>query len=180
MFARLGTGHHSRSATATPISRLGVKVQIYLSLGCSGDGIFITTATQRNSFLCLPCCMPTRNRIRFLSAGCELNRTGHSSRSSVPRSGSRPPWQLLPPQRNVGARRCPMGLRRTVAVAFATPVNCGSSPGRPSHRQQSAAQRKRPFRTMAFHQSQYWLVSFAPNLYAKQRATSNGFCSRNM
>ena len=52
--------------------------------------------------------------------------------------------------------------------------------GDPVIGKQSAAQRKRPIRTMAFHQSQYWLVPFAPNLYAKQRATSNGFCSRNM
>src|SRR5258708_34840840 len=60
------------------------------------------------------------------------------------------PWRLLPPQRNVGARRAPMGFAEPWLLLGATPVNGGSSPGRPGHPQTGGGAKGRPNQNRGF------------------------------
>ena len=94
----------------------------------------------------------------------------------------RPPWRLVPPQRNVGAKPVSKGWTFEMAVAVATPVRCWLAAWAiQSYAFNQVAQRRRPIiRRWLRTRPLSWLTVFGQTRYAKHRFTSKGFCSRSM
>ena len=101
------------------------------------------------TYLSFPLRSAACHRARFFFVGCELNRTRHPSRSSLPPCCRGRPGGFMPPQKNVGARLVSKPALAGVWLPLARRQSCvAHGPGDPVCLQ-PAGQRPHPIRSMA-------------------------------
>ena len=122
------------------------------------------------------------NRIRFLALLAANRIAPVTHQVQACRDVLRPPWRLLPPQRNVGAKPCPKGWSHScgcrdgdaspqLAHGLGDSVICT-----PIGWHKDGVQ---SFEVVV-HQTAFLAHRLWPSHYTKQRCTSKGFCSRSM
>jgi len=122
------------------------------------------------------------NRTRFLAPPVANRIAPDTHQDQAYRDALRPPWWLVPPQRNVGAKPSP---RRCLHSLWLSPRRrqslSGSRLGRFSNLH-SIRWRKGGVQItrVVAHQSAFLAHRLWPNRYWKHRLTSKGFCSRSM
>jgi hypothetical protein len=122
------------------------------------------------------------NRARFLALPVANRIAPDTHQDQTCREARRPPWWLVPPQRNVGAKPSPRGSLHSLWLSPRRRQSLsGSRLGRFSNLH-SIRWRKGSVQItrVVAHQSAILAHRLWPNRYPKHRLTSKGFCSRGM